>query len=168
MADSSDSHVSTNIPIPSPTPVQPHTAPLMTENTTASLTMPNIHSHIAPKVQLDEQNYMAWVFQFRPILCTNDLMGIVDGSKPCPPKFIPGPTVDSPAQLNPAFTVWEKKDQYLLSWFIATLSEKVLSTVYGLETSRQVWCALANRYAAPSKTRIQELRRQLQGLRQGN
>ncbi len=95
-------------------------------------------------------------------------MGIVDGSEPCPPKFIPGLTADSPAQLNPAFTAWEKKDQYLLSWFIATLSEKVLSTVYGLDTSRQVWCALANRYAAPSKTRIQELRRQLQGLRQGD
>jgi hypothetical protein len=95
-------------------------------------------------------------------------MGIVDGSEPCPPKFIPGLTADSPAQLNPAFTAWEKKDQYLLSWFIATLSEKVLSTVYGLDTSRQVWCALANRYAAPSKTRIQELRRQLQRLRQGD
>jgi hypothetical protein len=46
--------------------------------------------------------------------------------------------------------------------------KKVLSTVYGLDTSQQVWCALANRYAAPSKTRIQKLRRQLQGLRQGN
>jgi hypothetical protein len=95
-------------------------------------------------------------------------MGIVDGSEPCPPKFIPGPTKDSPAQLNPAFTLWEKKDQYLLSWFIATLFEKVLSTIYELETSRQVWCALANHFAAPSKTRIQELRCQLQGLCQGN
>jgi transposase InsO family protein len=145
----------------------PNSPPPMTENIT-SLPITNIQSHIAPKLQLDEHNYMAWVFQFRPILRTNDLMGIVDGSEPCPPKFIPGPTKDSPAKLNPAFTLWEKKDQYLLSWFIATLSEKILSTVYGLETSRQVWCALANRFAAPSKTRIQELRRQLQGLRQGN
>jgi hypothetical protein len=31
-----------------------------------------------------------------------------------------------------------------------------------------VWFALANRYAAPSKTRIQDLRRQLQILRQGD
>jgi hypothetical protein len=31
-----------------------------------------------------------------------------------------------------------------------------------------VWSALANRYAAPSKTRIQDLRRQLQILRQGD
>jgi hypothetical protein len=48
---------------------------------TTILHIPNIHSHIAPKVQLDEQNYMAWVFLFRPITCTNDLMGIVDGIK---------------------------------------------------------------------------------------
>jgi hypothetical protein len=44
----------------------------------------------------------------------------------------------------------------------------VISTVYGLNTSRQVWSALANRYAAPSKTRIQDLRCQLQILRQGD
>ena len=79
----------------------------------------------------------------------------------CPPKFIPSPTKDTHDQLNPNFVLWEKKDQYLLSWFIATLSNKVFSTVYGLETSRQVWTTLANWYAAPSKTHIQDLRRQL-------
>jgi hypothetical protein len=47
--------------------------------------------------------------------CTNNFMGIVDGTEPCPPRFIPGLTKDSPNQLNPEFTLWEKKDQYLLS-----------------------------------------------------
>jgi hypothetical protein len=71
--------------------------------TAGLFTILNIHSHIAPKLQLDEQNYMAWVYQFQPILRTNDLMGIVDGIEPCPPRFIPGPTKDSPDQLNPEF-----------------------------------------------------------------
>jgi len=44
---------------------------------------------------------MACVYQFQPILCTNDLVGIVDVTKPCPPMYIPGPTKDSPNQLNP-------------------------------------------------------------------
>lgn len=44
----------------------------------------------------------------------------------------------------------------------------MISTVYELNISRQVWYALANQYAAPFKTRIQDLRRQLQVLRQGN
>jgi hypothetical protein len=104
MADSSNTEKSASAPIFTP-PVHSHTAPHIVENAAAPLSIPNIHSHIAPKVQFDEQNYMTWVFQFRPILRTNDLMGIVDGSEPCPPKFIPGLTVDSPAQLNPAFTL---------------------------------------------------------------
>jgi hypothetical protein len=81
----------------------------------APISIPHVQSHIAPKLQLDEQNYMAWVFQFQPILRTNDLMDIIDGFETCPPKFIPDPIMDSPTQLNPAFTLWEKKDQYLLS-----------------------------------------------------
>ena len=59
-------------------------------------------------------------------------MGIVDGSDPCPPEFL----VDAEGKktLNPEFTLWTKKDQYLLSWINFTLSEDVLSTVYGLDT----------------------------------
>lgn len=95
-------------------------------------------------------------------------MSIVDGTEPCPPKFIPSPTKDTLDQLNPEFVIWEKNDQYLLRWFIATITEKVISIVYGLETLRHAWSALANRYAAPSKTRIQDLRRQVQSLGQGN
>ena len=49
--------------------------------------------------------------------------------------------------LNPKFTLWTKKDKYLLSWINFTLSEDILSTVYGLYTSKQVWTALDNRFA---------------------
>lgn len=66
-------------------------------------------------------------------------------SEPCPLKFFPtskNKALDQASEtLNPEFTLWEKKDQYILSWFIATLSEKVVSTVYGLNASRQVWNA---------------------------
>jgi hypothetical protein len=33
-------------------------------------------------------------------------------------------TKDDPDQLNPEFTLWEKNDQYILSWFIATPLKK--------------------------------------------
>ena len=32
---------------------------------------------------------MVWVCQFLPILKTSGLMGIVDGTEPCPPKILP-------------------------------------------------------------------------------
>ena len=51
---------------------------------------------------------MAWVYQFQLILCMNDPMGIVDGTKPCPPKFIRSPTKDTPDQLNSNFGEREK------------------------------------------------------------
>lgn len=47
------------------------------------------------------------------------------------------------------------------------MSEKVISTVYGLTSSWQIWLALATRYASPSRPRINLLRRQLQTTHQG-
>lgn len=38
--------------------------------------------------------------------------------------------------------------------------------MYGLNTSRQVWTALSTRYASPSRSRVNHLRRQLQTTRQ--
>jgi hypothetical protein len=37
-------------------------------------------------VRLDGPNYTTWLSQIRPVLRTNDFMGIVDGSEPCPPR----------------------------------------------------------------------------------
>jgi hypothetical protein len=44
----------------------------------------------------------------------------------------------------------------------------VISTLYGLTTSRQVWLSLSNRYASQSCSRILNLKRQLQNLQQGS
>jgi hypothetical protein len=64
--------------------------------------------------------------------------------------------------------VWNKKDQYLLSWLNSTLSEKVLPTVYGLDTAKQVWNSLATRFASQNRSNISQLKRQLQNLHQGS
>jgi transposase InsO family protein len=111
---------------------------------------------------------MSWTTQFVPALCTHDLLGIIDGSDVCPSKF----TVDAEGKptstINPDFLVWQKKDQFVLAWLNATLSEKVLSMVYGLSTAQQVWAHLAKRFTPISRTRITSLRRQLQTITQGS
>ena len=53
---------------------------------------------------------------------------------------------------NPEHLTWNKKDQYLLCVITASLSEKVLATVYGLNTSYQAWIALATKFASKSKS----------------
>jgi hypothetical protein len=117
-------------------------------------------------IKLAETTYLLWTSQLVPILKTDDLMGIVDGSNPCPPEFLTD--AEGKRVPNPAYSVWVKTDQYILSWINLNLSESVLSTVYGLHTSRQVWVSLATQYASESKTRVSQLKRQLQTLQQGS
>jgi len=123
---------------------------------------PNLTSH----EKLEGPNYLSWLTQFLPILRSQDSLGIVDGTEPCPPQFL----VDENNKQtpNPAYSLWHRKDQTVLSWINLTLSPKVLSTIYGLETSRQVWTSLANHFANQSKSRIANLKTQLQSLHQGS
>jgi hypothetical protein len=111
---------------------------------------------------------MSWTSQFVPALSTHDLLGIVEGSDICPSKFTVDAEGKSTSTINPDFLVWQKKDQFVLAWLNATLSEKVLSMVYGLTTAQQVWAHLAKRFTPTSRTRISNLRRQLQTISQGS
>jgi hypothetical protein len=51
-----------------------------------NITFPIINHLIS--VKLDGSNYLGWVSQFLPILRSNDLLGIVNGSESCPSKFL--------------------------------------------------------------------------------
>jgi len=150
-------------------PLGSHQTTESSNSNPSTFTLPNT-THLAP-TKLDDHNYLAWEFQFQPILKTYGLMGIVDGSEPCPPKFLPSATGSfadkEQLSLNPEYVIWDRKDQFILSWFIATLTEKVVPTIYGMTTTKQARNALANRYANPSRSRINQLRRQLQMLHQG-
>jgi len=136
-------------------------------STTTTITapfIPNFTQFISLK--LDSSNYLMWQSQVLPVLRSNDLLGIVDGTEPSPPRFLTNEQGES--IVNPEYTLWNKKDQFILSWINATLSEAVLATVYGLNTSRQVWSALASRFASQSRSRISHIKRQLQNLKQGS
>jgi hypothetical protein len=59
-------------------------------------------------IKLTETTYLLWTSQLVPILKTHDLMGIVDGSTPCPPEFLTD--ADGKHIPNPAYSVWVKTD----------------------------------------------------------
>jgi hypothetical protein len=120
-----------------------------------------------PLSKLEGPNYLSWVHQSLLFLKSHDLLGIVDGTEPCPAKFPIDDTGKPTTMVNPQYSVWQKKDQYLLSWFNTTMSESMLSSVYGLNTARQVWTSLSTHFASQSKSRVAYLKRQLQSLNQG-
>ena len=109
-----------------------------------SFQIPNISPLIS--IKLDGTNYLQWTSQFLPLLRSYELLSIVDGSELCPTK--PTTIAEDKQVVNPAYVLWNKKDQLVSSWLIAILTSNILSTVYGLNTSRQVWMSLAAHYAS--------------------
>ncbi|KAF9677648.1 hypothetical protein SADUNF_Sadunf08G0129400 [Salix dunnii] len=112
--------------------------------------------------KLEGQNYLTWSVQLQVFLRSHDLSGMIDGSEEAPSKLLAD---NSP---NPAYTVWFRKDNCVLSWLLASISEKLVSTVFSLKTSKQVWDSLQTRFSATSQSRIALLKRQLQTIVQGN
>jgi len=58
----------------------------MASNFAVQFVPPNIGQLMTFK--LEGPNYITWSNQVTPILKTNDLMGFVYGSEPCPPKYV--------------------------------------------------------------------------------
>jgi hypothetical protein len=77
-----------------------------------------VFPNLAPLVslKLEGPNCITWSFTVIPILKSHDLIGIVDGTEPCPPQFLPPTTGKEEPSLNPAFPLWVKNDQFILSW----------------------------------------------------
>ena len=100
-------------------------------------------------IKLDSTNFLAWSAQLLPLFRSYGLMGIVDGSNPCPPQYSSDDLCDQ-GVLNSAYVIWQYKDQTVLGWIVSSLSPSIVSTIYGLETSRLAWQGLNSSFAAPS------------------
>ncbi|KAK3019632.1 hypothetical protein RJ639_004994 [Escallonia herrerae] len=89
-------------------------------------------------------------------LRSNNLLGLVDGTEPCPPAeiIIDGSNVKTP---NPAYKQWLDRDQYVLSWINISLSEAVLPVVVGHNTAASAWAALSQAFGAASDTHVLQL-----------
>jgi hypothetical protein len=80
---------------------------------TNNFTLPSITQNISTK--LEDPNYLNWVSHFMPLLKAHELMGLVDGSEPCPPQYVVDDTGKPTTMVNPDYCLWQKKDQCLLS-----------------------------------------------------
>ena len=100
-------------------------------------------------LKLTATNYITWQLQFTSLLFGYDLLGFVDGSKPCPPTMITLPNTDvlSP---NPDHILWLQQDQLLLNAIIGSVSTTLVQFI----TSRDAWTTLEKTYASPLRGRI--------------
>ena len=109
---------------------------------------------------LSPTNYGYWKTMIQPFLITNNLMGYVDGSIPCPSKTLPLTEGTAVPKDNPNHQVWISNDAHVRMLIISTISEASFRHVQGT-TSRDLWLSLEKAYAPHSTSREYTLKTQL-------
>ena len=134
-------------------PAHDHVLPLITINVIAQ----------AP-LKLTNTNYSAWRMQFNTLLIGYDLVGFVDGTRPCPTPTL---TTTNGTTPNPAYSLWVRQDQLILNAIIGSISPTIIPFIATATTSRDAWTTLFNTYAKPSRGRIMSLKGILDNLNKG-
>ncbi|GKC86818.1 gag/pol polyprotein [Tanacetum coccineum] len=109
---------------------------------------------------LSPTNYGYWKTMIEPFLITNNLMGYVDGSIPCPSKTLSVTDDATVPKENPNYPIWVSNDAHVRMLIISTISEASFRHVQGT-TSRDLWLSLEKAYAPHSTSREYTLKTQL-------
>ncbi|KAA8523595.1 hypothetical protein F0562_010018 [Nyssa sinensis] len=110
----------------------------------------------------------SWLQQpISSILKAHSLIGYIDGTYPCPNKFVQDERGAATAQINPEYQIWNTQDQALMTLLNATLSQTALSHVIGYSTSREAWLALERRFSASTRSNILQLKSALHNISKG-
>ncbi|KAJ9547961.1 hypothetical protein OSB04_020504 [Centaurea solstitialis] len=123
-----------------------------------------INTLVQAPLKLTPSNYLSWKVQFQTLLTGYDLLGYIDGSKPCPSSTV---TTNNEAVPNPAYSLWVRQDQLILNALISSLSPSLISFVARAKTSHEAWTSLANTYAKPTRGRIKQVKSLLKNPTQG-
>ncbi|XP_019184400.1 PREDICTED: uncharacterized protein LOC109179350 [Ipomoea nil] len=127
-------------------------------------------------MKLTSRKFLFWRTQLLPFLWSQELLGYVDGSLSCPPATIAAPSSSADSSTipavsvvpNPAYQVWVKQDQLILSLVISSMSDEVLYLALGRNMSAAMWESITTALGSSSQAKCLNLLAQFQLLRQGN
>ena len=123
-------------------------------------------SHQALTIKLTDSNYLLWRLQVLISARGFGLEGFLLGTFPPPAQTIPAAD-GQPAQLNHAFLIWQRQDQLLAAWLLASVTEDILVSLVGLNSSREIWESLEHTFASQSQAKVMQYKLQLQTLKKG-
>ena len=116
-------------------------------------------------LKLTTANYISWKLQFYTLFFDYDLLGYIDGFKPCLPSTI---TQNNTIVPNPTHNTWIRQDQLIFNALVGSLSPTIISFIARAKTSAEAWLILANIYAKPSRGRIKQVKNQIKNLTKGS
>nr|KAJ0190963.1 hypothetical protein LSAT_V11C800427270 [Lactuca sativa] len=120
-------------------------------------------------IKLDRNNYCLWRTTIKSALETFELDSFV--LSPDPPTETISTTDEAgvtTTKTNPDFTLWKKRDRFVLLWIRSTLSESSLAVVARSTSSHQAWVAIEKTYQAQTSARRMAMKGELQSLTKGS
>ncbi|KAL9454556.1 hypothetical protein AB3S75_010036 [Citrus x aurantiifolia] len=109
-------------------------------------------------VKLDHTNNLIWRSQVLASICGSRLEKFIDETVTPPPSHISQRIDDELRSVeNPNLSSWKAQDQLLLGWLLS-MSEGIISLVFNMETSLEVWKAIETQFGSQSKSRLLHFR----------
>ncbi|KAK6154372.1 hypothetical protein DH2020_008620 [Rehmannia glutinosa] len=114
-------------------------------------------------IRFDRSNYVFWRAQLLATTRAHGFDGFLNGTAFPPPQLISEVASTSLDSIfNPEYILWLRKDQFLFSWLLSSISESMLGHITRCTTSAKIWSVLANLFQNQSRSRIMHLRLLLQ------
>ena len=97
---------------------------------------------------------------------------ILDGTRPCPPHFLPDPNSTSATTfkslvVNPEYITWQRQNRLMMSWIYSSLIEPMMTQIMSYNTAHEIWESLRQSFAFASRAHIMELCLHLQTIHKG-
>lgn len=105
------------------------------------------HHHVP--VKLTNTNYTSWRASLMAILNGYNLIGYIDGTKPCP------------AEGDATRPQWHQQDQLILAAIFASTSPEILPMISTCTTAASAWETLSRMFASKSRSRVNQLKTDL-------
>jgi len=117
--------------------------------------------------KLDSNNYIVWRKQVLSTLRGHNLQKFLLPEVIAPPEFTNERNREN-GIVNPQFTAWDRQDQLIISWLMASMSDNLLSRMVSCETSAQIWSTLKTYFASQIRAKISQFKTQLNGIKKGS
>ncbi|XP_074355750.1 uncharacterized protein LOC141695402 [Apium graveolens] len=107
-------------------------------------------------VKFDGNGFNNWKRSMLLVLSVKNKIGFVDG------------TIEIPEKTSPEYKFWARCNDLVISWLIFNLDVTIAKSVLFLQTVREIWYDLEERYGYASMTEVYSLEQKLSEIVQGS
>lgn len=132
-------------------------------NSASAPVIPQFHPIV---LKLDRHNYVFWRAQVLPTIRAHAFDDFISTTAILPSPLLPSQS-GAPPRPHPEYSVCIRRDQFLLGWILASISDSMLGHVVRCTSAREAWLTLERLFLSQSKARTMQLRMALQTTKKG-